>query len=119
MNKTDKLIAVALGLLLAGYVWYSFKQSKKEAEAQAQYQRDLAAWEKAHPEEAAREKAAAQAQQQPTAPVRQPVAEKPATPASASKEPAAKSQVPVLFAGRPTSMCRILSVSNSRTDSTR
>ena len=55
MNKTDKLIAVALGLLLAGYVWYSFKQSKKEAEAQAQYQRDLAAWEKAHPEEAARD----------------------------------------------------------------
>lgn len=62
MNKTDKLIAVALGLLLAGYVWYSFKQSKKEAEAQAQYQRDLAAWEKAHPQEAARERVVAQAQ---------------------------------------------------------
>ena len=93
MNKTDKLIAVALGLLLAGYVWYSFKQSKKEAEAQAQYQRDLAAWEKAHPEEAAREKAAAQAQQQPTAPVWQPVAEKPATPAKPAKPHASEKLV--------------------------
>ena len=55
MSKTDKLIVALLGLLLVGYVWHSFNQSKKEAEAQAKYQQELAAWEAAHPEEAARE----------------------------------------------------------------
>ena len=63
MNKSDKLIVVLLGLLLVGYVWHSFSQSKKEAEAQAKYQQELAAWEAAHPEEAARERAAAEGKQ--------------------------------------------------------
>ena len=59
MNKTDKIIVALLGLLLVGYVWHSFSQSKKAAEAQAKYQQELAAWEAAHPEEVAREQAAA------------------------------------------------------------
>ena len=63
MNKSDKLIVVLLGLMLVGYVWHSFSQSKKEAEAQAKYQQELAAWEAAHPEEAARERAAAEGKQ--------------------------------------------------------
>ena len=60
MNKSEKLMMVLLGLLLAGYVWHSFNQSKKDAEAQAKYQQELAAWEAAHPEEAARERGLAE-----------------------------------------------------------
>ena len=78
MNKTDKLIVALLGLLLAGYVWHSFNQSKKEAEAQAKYQQELAAWEAAHPEEATREKTAVQS----------PAAQSPAEVKQAAEQPA-------------------------------
>ena len=84
MNKTDKLVAALLGLLLAGYVWHSFNESKKASEAQAQYLRDLAEWEKAHPEEVAREKAAAAAKEKAAAPAQTSEA-RPSVPAKAEK----------------------------------
>ena len=37
MNKTEKLIAVLLGLATAGWMWYSISSQKKAAEAAAQY----------------------------------------------------------------------------------
>ena len=37
MNKTEKLIAVLLGLATAGWMWYSISSQKKVAEAAAQY----------------------------------------------------------------------------------
>ena len=36
MNKQEKLIVVLLGLVLAGWLWHSFDQSKKEAAARAE-----------------------------------------------------------------------------------
>lgn len=83
MNKMDKLIVVLLGLLLVGYVWHSYNRSKETAEAQAKYQQELAAWEQAHPEEAARENAAtapAPAAQTPAASSKPADSAKPAEP---------------------------------------
>ena len=37
MNKTEKLIAVLLGLATAGWMWYSISSQKKAAEAAARY----------------------------------------------------------------------------------
>ena len=36
MNKSEKLIVLVLGLILAGWVWHSVSEQKKVAEAQAQ-----------------------------------------------------------------------------------
>ena len=36
MNKSEKLIVVVLGLILAGWIWHSFSEQKKNAEVQAQ-----------------------------------------------------------------------------------
>ena len=50
MNKTEKLIAVLLGLATAGWMWYSISSQKKAAEAAAQYAQEhdcavLAIWD--------------------------------------------------------------------------
>ena len=36
MNKSEKLIVIVLGLILAGWVWHSVSEQKKVAETQAQ-----------------------------------------------------------------------------------
>ena len=36
MNKSEKLIVLVLGLILAGWIWHSVSEQKKSAEAQAQ-----------------------------------------------------------------------------------
>ncbi len=72
MNKTEKLIAILLGLATAGWMWYSISAQKKAAEAQAQYAA-------AHPAPVQQQPVAAPAPQ-PAAPTTTAPAPQPATP---------------------------------------
>ena len=75
MNKTEKIIVALLGLVLVGYIWYSFSQAKKDSEAQAKAQQEIAAAIAQKPAPA--EAKAAAAPKQPAAPAKPAPAEPP------------------------------------------
>ena len=76
MNKSEKIIVVLLGLLLVGYLWNSFSQAKKNAEAQAKAQQEQLAAAAQKPAPAGPKAAAAEqktvAEAKPAAPVEPP-----------------------------------------------
>ena len=75
MNKSEKIIVALLGLVLVGYIWYSFSQAKKDSEAQAKAQQEIAAAIAQKPAPA--EAKAAAAPKQPAAPAKPAPAEPP------------------------------------------
>ena len=79
MNKQEKLIAILLGLALAGWLCHSIMDQKKQAAERAKYVAAQAEWAKAHPEAAKAQAAAKKEAQQPEV-AKAPEAPKPVEP---------------------------------------
>ncbi len=83
MNKQEKIIAMLLGLALAGWLWYTVAEQKKQAAVRQAEARAQAAAQAARPAPVA--KSAATPQKQEAAPAAKPAAAKPAKPKAPEK----------------------------------